>query len=74
MTTIKNNKADVTNNDYDCRFSGGAFPFGPGEFTTTERDEIPSDQLRKGLIIYNSTTDRIQFWQGSAWESVDIDT
>jgi hypothetical protein len=36
--------------------------------TTEKRDQILVDSIiAKGLIIYNTDADRIEFWDGSAW-------
>lgn len=41
-------------------------PVLPG-FTTAERNAL---QAERGQIIYNKTTNKINFWNGSAWEAV----
>ncbi len=38
--------------------------------TTTERNAIPVSAARKGLTIFNITTNKINFYNGSAWEAV----
>lgn len=40
-------------------------PVLPG-FTTAERDALTAE---RGQIIYNTTTNKINFWNGSAWEA-----
>lgn len=42
----------------------------PLSFTTTQRDAIPANQLAAGLTILNSTTGKINFYNGSAWVAV----
>lgn len=42
--------------------------FLPPRMTTTQRDNISSPAA--GLMIYNSTTNKINFYNGSAWEAV----
>lgn len=42
--------------------------FLPPRMTTTQRDAISSPPA--GLVIYNSTTNKINFYNGSAWEAV----
>ena len=37
-------------------------------YTDTERDAITAS---KGMIIYNSTENELQFYNGSAWRSLD---
>jgi hypothetical protein len=36
---------------------------------STSRDDIPSPQ--KGMLIYNTTTDKLNFYNGSAWRQLD---
>ena len=38
--------------------------------TTTERNAIPVSAARKGLTIFNIITNKINFYNGSAWEAV----
>ena len=33
--------------------------------TTTQRDAMPN--VEAGTIIYNSTTQKVNYWNGSAW-------
>ena len=42
--------------------------FLPPRMTTTQRDAITS--VPAGLMIYNTTTNKINFYNGSAWEAV----
>jgi len=42
--------------------------FLPPRMTTTQRDAISSPAA--GLIIYNSTTNKLNFYNGTAWEAV----
>ena len=42
--------------------------FLPPRLTETQRDAISSPAT--GLMIYNSTTNKLNFWSGSAWEAV----
>lgn len=37
-------------------------------FTNTERDALTAT---KGMIIYNSTTNKLNFYNGTAWRAVD---
>lgn len=39
----------------------------PAQFTTAQRDTLPA---LKGLIIYNTTTDKLNFYNGSAWAAI----
>ena len=43
-------------------------------FTTTQRNALTTGQKWEGRVIYNSTTDRLQQWDGAAWFTVPIDT
>jgi len=38
--------------------------------TTTERNAVPVSAARKGLLIMNVTTNKLNFYNGSAWEAV----
>lgn len=42
--------------------------FLPPKMTTTERDAIASPVA--GLMLYNSTTNKLNFYNGTAWEAV----
>ena len=42
--------------------------FLPSRLTTTQRDDIVSPAT--GLMIYNSTTNKLNFFNGTAWEAV----
>jgi hypothetical protein len=42
--------------------------FLPPRMTTTERDAITS--VPAGLMVYNTTTNKLNFYNGSAWEAV----
>lgn len=42
--------------------------FLPPRMTTTERDAITSPPA--GLMVYNSTTNKLNFYNGTAWEAV----
>ena len=42
--------------------------FLPPRLTTTQRDAIVTPS--PGLIVYNTTTDKINFYTGAAWEAV----
>jgi hypothetical protein len=38
--------------------------------TTTERDALAGDDLFAGRCVYNETTNKLNFYNGSAWEAV----
>jgi len=42
--------------------------FLPPRMTGTQRDAISSPAT--GLVVYNTTTDKLNFYNGSAWEAV----
>ncbi len=46
--------------------------FLPPRMTTTERDAIASPAT--GLVIYNTTTNRLSTWDGGAWNEPVIDS
>ena len=35
--------------------------------TTAQRDSISGDELRAGIIIFNTDTNKFQGYNGSAW-------
>lgn len=41
--------------------------FGPPQFTTAERDALTA---KAGLFVYNTTTNKLNFYNGTAWEVV----
>ena len=43
---------------------------GLPNLTTTERNALSGSNLNEGQIIYNSTTSKIEFYDGSNWASV----
>jgi hypothetical protein len=59
--------------DMQAEIAGGGLP----KFTTTDRNALTVDAAAKtknnitpGVTIYNSTTNKINFWNGTAWEAV----
>lgn len=38
--------------------------------TTAQRDAIPANKLQEGMTIFNTTTNKLNFYTGSAWEAV----
>lgn len=68
MTVFKDSKDDVLSNDYDrmelVQIDGQLFP---PQYTTAERDALSATA---GLLVYNSTTNKLNFYNGSAWEAV----
>lgn len=45
-----------------------ALTWGLPKYTTTERDAIPSPT--EGVIIYNSTTQKLNFYDATGWRAV----
>jgi len=43
-------------------------PVGVKAYTTTERDALSS--LSAGELIYNSTTSKLEVYNGSSWDAV----
>jgi len=43
-------------------------PFMPPRMTTTQRDNVASPTA--GMVIYNSTTNVLNFYNGSTWGAV----
>lgn len=66
MTAFKESKADELNLDVQ----GGVFKLQ--QFTTIERDAIDPSKLVSGFMIYNITSENIQYWNATAgaWRSV----
>jgi hypothetical protein len=59
--------------DIQATLAGGGFP----KYTTTQRNALTVDataiatnKIVAGTVIYNSTTNKINFWNGAAWEAV----
>lgn len=59
--------------DMQAIHTGGGHP----KLTTTERNALTVDAAAKaannitaGVTIFNSTTNKINFWNGTAWEVV----
>jgi len=38
-----------------------------GKYTSTQRDQLPAKQSQ---IIFNTTTNKLNFYTGSSWEAV----
>jgi len=43
-------------------------PLAIERFTTTQRDELSN--VLEGTVLYNSTTNKLNLYNGSAWEEV----
>ena len=42
----------------------------PLSVTTTQRDAIPANELAAGLLVLNTTTGKLNFYDGAAWRAV----
>ena len=38
--------------------------------TTTARDSIPAGILQRGIVLYNASTGKLNFYDGTAWRVV----
>ena len=47
-------------------------PVGLKAYTTTERDALSS--LTAGEMIYNSTTSKVEVYNGSSWDAMNTST
>lgn len=52
----------------DLKLSSTTKCFVPSGLTTTQRNAISSPAL--GATIFNTTTNKLNVWTGSAWEAV----
>lgn len=59
--------------DIQAQLAGGGFP----KYTTTARNALTVDaaaiaanKIVAGTVIYNTTTNKLNFWNGTAWEAV----
>jgi hypothetical protein len=59
MTKLADSKADLLDPTLALDFKS---------YTTAERDAL-TDMIA-GTVVYNSTTNKINFYNGSAWEAV----
>ena len=39
----------------------------PPKITTSDRNNIPSGNLQAGALIYNTSTNKVQVYNGSSW-------
>lgn len=79
MTTLNNSKSDVLSQSYNnvkqftftstvaTTVAGGRAQLGIPSYTTTQRDAITDPGIE---LIFNSTTGKLNFYTGSAWEAV----
>lgn len=42
----------------------------PMSLTTTERDALPASKLVAGLLCFNSTTAKLNMYDGSSWVAI----
>lgn len=45
-----------------------AMPWKAPNYTSTERDALTS--IESGVIIFNTTTEKLNFYTGSGWEAI----
>ena len=71
MTQFANSKADELSNDYSLMetvsFASTGL-FYPPQYTTTTRNALTG--ISAGLVIYNTTTNKLNMYNGSTWEAV----
>lgn len=67
MTTLIRTTVDKVAEDHSPKDLAGMLVF-PEQFTTTNRDLIVNPPT--GYIIYNTTTNKLNFYNGSAWAAV----
>lgn len=60
MAIFKNSKADLLNPVLDLYLVN---------YTTAERDALVEDESTAGHTIFNTTTNKINFWTGTQWEA-----
>lgn len=46
---------------------------GPPAMTTTQRDALTPEQASLIRVIWNSTTNKLQVWNGSGWQDVAVE-
>ncbi|QBA19694.1 hypothetical protein EU348_00335 [Chryseobacterium indologenes] len=46
----------------------------PPRLSTAERDAIAVTSAEEGLTVYNTDNQSVQFWNGTAWTEMEIDT
>lgn len=74
MTKLQGSKADVLSNDYEVRAGKVAYSDaasgtqGVPSYTTTQRDALTG--MVAGDLIVNTTTNKLNFYTGSAWEEI----
>lgn len=66
MTQFRGSKADVLNQEYLIPANDGGRVQLP-QYTTAERNALTA---LEGEIIYNATTNKLNFYNGVAWEAV----
>ena len=46
----------------------------PAALTSTTRDQIPAEFKVKGALIFNTTTNKLNFWDGTSWKEISVQT
>ncbi|MEX1384028.1 hypothetical protein [Lutibacter sp.] len=70
--TVTPNTSAILDVDVTSLAANGKKGFLPPRMTTTERDAIVSPAT--GLLIYNSTTNILNYYTGSGWTVIDTST
>lgn len=70
--TVSPNTSAMLDVDVASLASNGKKGFLPPRMTTTERDNIGLPA--SGLLIYNTDTDRLNYYNGADWQVVDTST
>lgn len=65
-----NMRGNVVKNVGEPKRATDALTWGLPSYTTTERDAIPATTLKAGLLIYNSTTQKLNFRDATGWRAV----
>lgn len=63
-----NMRGNTVKNVGKPRQKSDALTWGIPSYTTTERDAIPDPTA--GLLIYNSTTQKLNFYDATGWRAV----
>ena len=62
------NRFNLTGGEQSAKTREILVYFMAPRYTTTERDAI--NEPKQGQIIYNTTTNKLNFYTGTAWEAV----
>jgi hypothetical protein len=65
MTYFKGSKSDVRNSTVDCTVEAGEGYVTPNSYTSVEIGNL--ENMKPGSIVYNTTTNVHNFYNGSSW-------